>query len=334
MSDWSTRLDALPRLSLASEPTPIHRAARLRASFGGPELWLKRDDLLPAGFGGNKLRSLDVVVADALRQSADVIITGAGPLSNHVRASAAVAAIMGLRCEIVYWGEPPQRVEGNHLLTRILGADIRFTGDADRDSVDRGVAALAAEHRERGEKFYCIPRGGACALAVLAHVLAVRETLDQFACLNMRPDVIFMAVGGGATLAGWLLGTALFGASWRLESVTVSRPSDEALARAKRLAIEAAAFIGCAADLQGVEVAVHDGFIGEGYGAPSKAGQEAIALAARAEGVFFDPVYTGKAMAGYSALIAQGRYERIRTALFLHTGGVPGLFTASVEKML
>jgi 1-aminocyclopropane-1-carboxylate deaminase/D-cysteine desulfhydrase-like pyridoxal-dependent ACC family enzyme len=289
---------------------------------------------LPAGFGGNKMRSLDLVGADALRQGADVIITGAGPLSNHVRASAVAAAKVGLRCEIVYWGEPPQRVEGNHLLTRMLGADIRFTGDADRNSVDRGVDALAAEHRERGEKFYCIPRGGACALAVLAHLLAVRETLDQLACLNIKPDIIFMAVGGGATLAGWLLGTALFGASWRLESVAVSRHSDEVLARAKHLAMEAAALIGCAPDLQGVEVAVHDGFIGDGYGAPSKEGQEAIALAARAEGVFFDPVYTGKAMAGYSALIAQGRYERIRTALFLHTGGTPGLFTASVEKML
>jgi len=334
MNQWSTRLDALPRLSLAAEPTPIHRATRLRASLGGPELWLKRDDLLPIGFGGNKVRSLGLVVADALRQGADVIITGAGPLSNHVRASAAIAAIMGLRCEVVYWGEPPQRAEGNHLLTRMLGADIGFTGDADRCSVDRGVDVLAAEHRRRGEKFYCIPRGGACPLAVLAHVLAVRETLDQLARLDARPDIIFMAVGGGATLAGWLLGTALFGASWRLESITVSRPSDEALSRAKRLAMEAADLIGCAADLQDVEVAVHDGFIGDGYGAPSNEGQEAIALAARAEGVFFDPVYTGKAMAGYRALIAQGRFERVRTALFLHTGGAPGLFTASVEKML
>ena len=112
MNQWSTRLDALPRLSLARSRRRSIAPTRLRASFGGPELWLKRDDLLPIGFGGNKMRSLDLVIADALHQSADIIITGAGPLSNHVRASAAVAALTGLRCEIVYWGDPPQRCRG------------------------------------------------------------------------------------------------------------------------------------------------------------------------------------------------------------------------------
>ena len=126
MSGWSTGLDGLPRLSLVAEPTPIHRAPRLQASFGGPELWLKRDDLLPVGFGGNKVRSL-IVIADALRQRADVIVTGAGPLSNHVRATTAVAALAGLRCAAVYWGAPPQRSEGNYLLTRMLGANRIFT---------------------------------------------------------------------------------------------------------------------------------------------------------------------------------------------------------------
>ena len=334
MSDWSTRLERLPRLSLVAEPTPIHRASRLQAAIGGPELWLKRDDLLHVGFGGNKIRSLDLVIADALREKADIIVTGAGPQSNHVRATAAVAALTGLRCAAVYWGKPPQRSEGNYLLTRMLGANINFTGDADRASVDRYIETLAAEYRTRGDKCYCIPRGGACALAVLAHVLAVRETIDQLALLRLAPDLVFMAVGGAATLAGWLLGTALFGATWRIESVTVSRPSQEALDRANDLAQEAAALIGCDAELQRVDVTVHDGFIGEGYGAPSKEGQEAISLAARAEGVFFDPVYTGKAMAGFRALIAQRRLECVNTALFLHTGGGPGLFTASVERML
>ena len=231
MTAWAARLDALPRLSLVTEPTPIIRARRLSAALGGPTLWFKRDDLLPVAFGGNKVRSLDLVVAEALRRGADTLVTGAGPLSNHVRASAAVSALTGLRCIALYWGAAPARAEGNFWLTRMLGAEIRFTGDSDRASVDRGVAAAVAEVSVRGGRPYVIPRGGACALAVLAHVLAVRETLKQCADLGIMPQIVVMAVGGAATLAGWLLGSALFGARWRLEGITVSRPADEALAQ-------------------------------------------------------------------------------------------------------
>jgi len=269
-----------------------------------------------------------------LHQGANVIVTGAGVLSNHVRAVAAVAAMTGLRCEIVYWGPPPPRIDGNHLLTRMLGAQISFTGDSDRASVDGAIAAILPALRAKGESPYGIPRGGACALAALSHVLAVRETLHQLASFDIRPDVVFMAVGGGATLAGWLLGSALFGASWRIDAVSVSRPAGEAMARAESLAVEAAALIGCSFTFGRARAVVHDGFIGEGYGVPSNAGQDAIASVARIEGVFLDPVYTGKAMACYRALIEKGHFEDASTALFLHTGGAPGLFTASVERML
>jgi 1-aminocyclopropane-1-carboxylate deaminase/D-cysteine desulfhydrase-like pyridoxal-dependent ACC family enzyme len=153
-------------------------------------------------FGGNKVRSLDLVVAEALRRGADTLVTGAGPLSNHVRASAAVSALAELRCIAVYWGAAPARAEGNYWLTRMLGAEIRFTGDSDRTSVDRGVEAAVADVVARGGRPYVIPRGGACAVGVLAHVLAVRETLDQCAALGVAPKVVVMAVGGAATLAG------------------------------------------------------------------------------------------------------------------------------------
>lgn len=331
MTDWGARLNALPRLSLVTEPTPFVCACRLSAALGGPTLWFKRDDLLSVAFGGNKVRSLDIVVAEALHRGADTLVTGAGPLSNHVRASAAVSALTGLRCIAVYWGEPPARAEGNYWLTRMLGAEIRFTGDADRASVDRGVEAAVADVVAHGGRPYVIPRGGACALAVLAHVLAVRETLDQYAALGVMPQIVVMAVGGAATLAGWLLGSALFGARWRLEGITVSRPADEALARARYLAAEAAALIDCPLDFGGVEVAVHDGFLGEGYGVPSPEGRSAIISTARAEGVFLDPTYTGKAMAGYRSLLSEGRYADDHDVLFLHTGGAPSLFTSAME---
>lgn len=330
---WSARLDALPRLSLVPEPTPLMPAERLSEFLGGRRLWFKRDDLLPVGFGGNKVRSLDLIVADALRRGADTLVTGAGPLSNHVRASAAVAAITGLRCIAVYWGTPPARIEANHRLTKMLGAQIRFTGIDDRALLDHAIEAAAAETRARGERPYCIPRGGACALGVLAHALAVCETLDQCRRLGVGPQAVVMAVGGAATLAGWLLGGALFGAPWRLDAVTVSRPAGEAAARAKDLASQAAALIDCPSDIGGIDVAVHDGFIGEGYGVPSRDGQSAIETTARAEGVFLDPVYTGKAMAGFRRLLSQGRYDGVGDLIFLHTGGAPGLFTTAMETM-
>ena len=333
MTSWTAALEALPRLSLVTEPTPLAPACRLSAALGGPHLWFKRDDLLPFAFGGNKVRSLDLIVAEALRQGADTLVTGAGPLSNHVRASAAVAAMTGLRCVAIYWGVAPLRAEGNHWLTRMLGAEIVFTGAADRASVDHAIKASAAEVVAQGGRPFSVPRGGACALGVLAHVLAVRETLEQCAHLGVIPQAVVMAVGGSGTLAGWLLGTALFGAAWRLEAITVSRPAVEALARARNLAAEAAAMLDCSAQLSGVELFIHDGFLGAGYGVPSPEGQSAIAATACAEGVFLDPTYTGKAMAGYRTLLAQGRYAGAHDVLFLHTGGTPSLFTAAVEAM-
>jgi len=333
MSNWIARLDAMPRLSLIADPTPLTLAPRLSVTLGGPQFWFKRDDLLPVAFGGNKVRSLDLIVADALRQGADTLVTGAGPLSNHVRASAGVAALAGLRCVAVYWGVEPTRVEGNHWLARLLGAEIRFTRDSDRASVDRGIEAAATEVRAHGGKPYCVSRGGACALGALAHVLAVRETLGQCRHLGINPQVVIMAVGGAATLAGWLLGTALFGPKWRLEAITVSRPVAEAVNRAQTLAAEAAAMIGCSPHLHNVNVVVHDGFLGDGYGVPTPEGQLAIAATARAEGVFLDPTYTGKAMAGYRKLLLEGQYADADVALFIHTGGTPSLFTAAVERM-
>jgi D-cysteine desulfhydrase len=333
MTTWTDRLDSLPSLGLIKEPTPLAPAYRLSALWGGALLWLKRDDLIPVAFGGNKVRSLDLIVADALRQGADTLITGAGPLSNHVRASASVAALAGMHCIAVYWGTPPERAEGNLFLARMLGAEIRFTGELDRSSADRGIEAAAAEAVSHGHRPYCVSRGGACALAVLAHVLAVRETLAQCKSLGLEPQVVIMAAGGSATLAGWLLGSLMFGARWRIEGISVSRPAKEAWERAMNFADQAAAIIGYPLDLCRLLGKVHDGFLGEGYGIPSQEGQSAITTVARTEGVFLDPSYTGKAMAGYRRLLSEGRYAASDSVLFLHSGGVPSLFTTSAEKM-
>jgi D-cysteine desulfhydrase len=320
--------DAPRRVVLNPAPTPLLPTPALAKALGGPALWMKRDDLIPFGLGGNKIRGLELILADALQAGADTLVTGAGPLSNHVRATAAAAAFAGLRMVAVYWGTPPRRLQGNHHLTALLGAEFRFTGEADRSSVDRVLEVEAAFIRAGGGSPYVIPRGGACALGVIGHVLAVRETLAQCRQIGFLPDCVVMAVGSGGTLAGWLLGSRLFGAPWQLEGVTVSRPATEVRARVGTLANEAAQRLGHSCCISADDVVIHDGFIGDGYGIPSAEGDAALTLAARSEGVLLDPTYTAKALAGYRALLGEGRYKDDRTTLFIHSGGLPSVFVS------
>jgi len=324
--DWQPRTDEPARIPLNPAPTPLLPAAALGEALGGPALWIKRDDLIPFGLGGNKVRGLELILADAIEEGADTLVTGAGPLSNHVRATAAAAAHTGLRMVAIYWGSAPRRLEGNHYLTALLGAEIRFTNDADRSSVDRALEQEGARIRAAGGHPYLIPRGGACPLGVIGHVHAVAETLAQCRQNGIVPDCVVMAVGSGATLAGWLLGSRIYGASWRVEGITVSRPAAEVRAQIHRLATAAAERLGSRWQIDDDDLVVHDGFIGAGYGIPSAAGDATLELAARCEGLVLDPTYTAKALAGYRALLADGRFKDCGTVLFIHSGGLPSVF--------
>lgn len=323
-------LTRLPRLSLAEFPTPLMPLKRLGRELGGLDLWCKRDDLIGFGLGGNKVRGLEWLMADALAQGADAIVTGAGPQSNHVRATAAAAAHCGMGCVAVLWGEAPGRIDGNYRLTRMLGAEMVFTGDPDRASVDGGIEAATETLRRDGRRPYPIPRGGAAALGVLGHALAARELHEQCDRLGITPEAIVMATGSGGTHAGWLLGTHLLGAGWRIESFTVSREAEAARQQVARLASEAAAQLNLDLRFSSGQAVVHDGFIGSGYGVPSPEGVAAIRWVARTEGILLDPTYTGKAMAGLLTHRQSGQAP-YQTVVFLHTGGEPAFFAGEGE---
>ena len=325
-ADAFSKLIALPRERLGLLPTPLTEAPQLARRIGVPSMWVKHDELIGFGFGGNKVRGLELLLADARAQSADTLVTGAGVQSNHVRATAAAAAHADMQCCAIYWGDEPATVQGNFQLVRMLGAQTRFTGSPDRAHVDTVINEVTLELRAAGRRPYPIPRGGACALGVLGHVLAVREMHQQCLALGLQPDTILLAIGSGGTLAGWLLGCAMLGIPWRIEGVTVSRPAAEVRLRVVQLATEAAARLGLPPMVNASDVVVHDGFIGEGYGIPTAAGNAAIALAARTQGLFFDPTYTGKALAGLTALAARGQFEGRGPTVFIHTGGEPALF--------
>jgi D-cysteine desulfhydrase family pyridoxal phosphate-dependent enzyme len=319
------------RRRLAPWPTPLVAAPKLGAAIGLPDLWLKRDDLIAFGLGGNKIRGLEFLIADALARDADVILTGAGTQSNHVRATAAAAAHVEREMIAVYWGSRPERAAGNYALTLMLGATAVFTESDDRASVDVRLESLARELRARGRRPYVIPRGGACALGAVGHALAARELMAQTAEAHLAPDVLVLATGSGGTQAGLLAGVRALDLPWRIEGVTVGRPASEARARVLALARECAELAHLDAAFEARDVVVHEGFIGDGYGIPTPAGDAAIELAARTEGVFLDPTYTGKAFAGLLALAHEGRIRASESVVFVHTGGAPALLARDLE---
>lgn len=305
------------------------RANVLTESLGCTDLWFKRDDLISFGLGGNKIRGLEVMLADARNKHVNWLVTGAGVQSNHVRATAAVAAHAGLHCTAVYWGKPPATVDGNYRLTSLLNAHTHFTHDDDRASVDTHIPLVADNLREQGYFPYSIPRGGACAMGVLGHVLAVFELYQQCLGQGLEPDAIVLAVGSGGTYAGWLLGIKLLNLPWRLLCYTVSRKPEQVSLQVANLATEAAAFLKLDWTFSANDAPVYGGFIGQGYGIPSPEAAEAIRLVGRAEGILLDPVYTGKAMAGFLHGLQNKQFEGQKKIVFVHTGGEPAFFAGN-----
>jgi D-cysteine desulfhydrase family pyridoxal phosphate-dependent enzyme len=314
------------RFSLALLPTPLVEAARLSRILGGPRIFLKRDDLTGFGFGGNKIRKLEFLIAAALAEKADVVVTGAGPQSNHIRATAAAARVAGLDVVAVMHGSRPTETQGNLLLDELLGVEIRFTNDPDRSRIDGKIEEIAQELRRAGRRPYAIPRGGASPLGTLGYVECVRELRAQLDAIDVEPQWIVVATGSCGTQSGLVAGARLTGAPFRVLGITVSRPVSECEERILRLANEAARLAGQPLSLTRESVLVRDGFIGPGYGIPSQEGVEAIRLIARTEGVFLDPTYTGKAMAGFVDEVRSGRIGKSETVVFVHTGGEPALF--------
>ncbi len=309
-------LTGAPRVRLATLPTPVQAAPRLSDALG-VEVWVKRDDLTGVGLGGNKARKLEFLLADARAWGADVVVTGGGPGSNHIQITATAAARLGLGCVLVLYGDRPRPEPLNLRLARLAGAQVRFTGDPERSSVDAGLDATVARLERNGRRPYRIGRGGATAVGCLGYVEAAFELEDQLAA---TPEAVVLATGSCGTQAGLCLGAALVGAAWRVWGVSVSRPVAECRERIATLARGAASILGVDPTIAGVEVI---GGIGPGYGRPSRAGQAAAALAARTEGLFLDPVFTAKAMA---ALVAEAQAGDLTgPVVFLHTGGTGGL---------
>jgi D-cysteine desulfhydrase family pyridoxal phosphate-dependent enzyme len=329
-------LDAQPRVLLAGLPTPLIETVRLREALGGPgacpRILIKRDDLTTLGLGGNKARKLEYLVADARAHGATTLITTGAVQSNHARMTAAAACVAGMRCVLVLTTTSRRPVvAGNLLLDTLYGATIRLVPSIDPmlavGQDEAVVAEVVAEEQAAGRTPYVIPVGGSSGVGVLGYIGGTAELVDQLRAADIRPSRLYFASGSRGTQAGLTLGAKLCGAPYRVYGVAVSAGEPEKIERAKRIANEAAVRLGLSERLELSDLEADQRYIGEGYGIPTKEGLEAIAILARSEAILLDPCYTSKAMAALIHHVRSGELEATDTVVFLHTGGMPALFT-------
>ncbi|NPA92921.1 MAG: D-cysteine desulfhydrase family protein [Chloroflexi bacterium] len=309
-------MNRLPRFALAHLPTPIEPLPRLSEALG-IRLLIKRDDQTGLAFGGNKTRKLELLLADALAQGADTVLTTGAAQSNHCRQTAAAAAKAGLACRLVLM--EPKRASGNLLLDALLGADIVWTT---RERRDADLQRAFKETASQGHKPYLIPYGGSNPLGAAAYAYALEELLTQ----GQPPETIVFATSSGGTQAGLVAGARILGFRGRIVGISVDEPADILRPRVAELASQTSALLGEPSIFHENDILVEDAYAAPGYGVLTAAETDAILRFARTEGLLLDPVYTGRAAAGLLDLAQQGFFHEGETVLFWHTGGTPGLF--------
>ncbi len=322
-------LARFPRRRYTSGWTPLEKLERLSQLLGGPDIYIKRDDLLGLAGGGNKTRKLEFLVADALAQGADTLITCGAVQSNHCRLTLAAAVKEGMRCRLVIEERVAHSYNpeagGNNFLFRLLGVESVTVVQLGVD-LGRAMQAVADEVAALGRKAYIIPGGGSNALGALGYVSCAEEILAQTWDMGLRLDHIVCASGSTGTHAGLLVGLLGNHSRIPLTGINVRRPREEQEPNVFKLAQEVAALLGIEGGVPREAVTALGDWVGPGYSVPSPEMVEAVQMVARVEGVLLDPVYTGKAMAGLIGLIRRGIFKKGEHVLFVHTGGSPALF--------
>jgi len=322
------RLAAFPRVRLAHLPTPLEPAPRLAAALGGPEIWVKRDDMTGLAFGGNKTRQLEFVFADVLAKGADVVIGSAYTQSNWCRQMTAAARRLGLDIHLVLLhGEKGPALQGNLLLDRLMGAEVEVVELDSLEQVQALLEARAEALRAAGRRPYIVAPLGleSLTLGAIGYVAAALELDAQLEAAGLEVDRLWLA-GANMTPAGLALGLKALGRRVPIHTIAPIRWSTPRDLDIARIANAAAGRLGLELRLEPHEIVNSDDYIGERYGVVTEACREALGLAAGTEGLILDPVYSGKAMAALIDHVRAGRIGRDERVLFLHTGGTPALF--------
>ena len=334
MAEWGlpAAVGRYPRVRLAHAPTPLERAPALGSALG-VELWVKRDDCTGLALGGNKARQLEFHLGEAQVRGADTVLVTGAVQSNLVRLAAAGARRLGMDVHIqleerVADGGDLYRASGNLLLDRLLGATLHsFPVGEDEEAADAALGRLARTLAEKGRRPYVIHSApGHPPLGGLGYVVAAEEVAEQAGALGIGFDAVVCASGSALTHGGTLVGLRAVGETMPVYGICVRREAGLQGARVAQLGAQLAEMIERRPLFDAGEVEVSDTVLGPGYGRLNEAVREAMALAARLEGLLLDPVYTGKAMAGLVAHVRSGRIAAGSRVLFLHTGGVPAVF--------
>lgn len=322
-------LARFPRRRYTHGPTPIEPLEHLSRHLGGPHLWVKRDDLLGLTAGGNKTRKLEFLVADALAQGADTLITVGAVQSNHCRLTLAAAVKEGLKCRLVLEERVPNSyhpdASGNNFLFKLLGVEGIKVVESGAD-LNAALQGVADELAREGRKGYIIPGGGSNALGALGYVSCAEETLQQTFEMGLRLGHIVVSSGSGGTHAGMVTGMWGNNSGIPITGISVRAEKNAQEGKLHALANQTAELLGVRGGVSRDAFTVLDDYVGEGYSLPTEEMTEAVRLFARLEGILLDPVYTGKTAAGLIDLVRKGHFGEDENVLFLHTGGAPALY--------
>jgi L-cysteate sulfo-lyase len=323
------KLTTFPRVRITHSPTPLEFMPRLTEALGGPNLYIKRDDCTGLGTGGNKTRKLEFLMGEAQAQKADVIITQGATQSNHARQTVAIAAKMGMQCEILLenrtgFTEPEYKHSGNVFLDVLYGARVQeYPGGTDMNAA---MATLAEQLRAKGKRPYVIPGGGSNAVGALGYVVCALEMVDQFNTLGLNVDHVVHATGSAGTQAGLVAGLQGSRSLIPVLGIGVRAPQPAQEQSVYNLAVKTAELLGVPGAVSRESVVANCNYVGDGYGVPTPGMVEAVTMLARLEGILLDPVYSGKGMAGLIDLCRKGFFKKGQNIVFLHTGGAVGLY--------
>ena len=334
----------LSRLSLGNYPTPLMEAPNLSAALGGPRILIKRDDLTGLALGGNKCRKLEFVMADARQKGVDTLVTTGGTQSNFALQMATAARKLGMEAYLILFKGVHIEKQGNLLLDGIVDSNIRLIEASelsqDSKSLDQDVFGpmmmakmntVADELKKKGRKPLVVPAGAYNPVGTTGWVDAADEIGQQLQAQKIKAQYLVVTCGSSGTQAGLTLGFKYLKLPLNIIGFTISSPKERATNGVVNMANETAKFLGMDITITPDEVMVNDDYIGEGYGLVTEGCRQAIKLVAQTEGIFLDPVYTGKAMAGLIDFIKKEYFKSTDTVVFVHTGGIPALFAYNKE---
>jgi D-cysteine desulfhydrase family pyridoxal phosphate-dependent enzyme len=310
-------------------PTPFHRLDRFSSAIGR-DVWIKRDDLISVGVGGNKMRKLGYLAADAVAHGADHLVSVGAEQSNHARCVAAVAAVEGLGCDLVLGGDPHSPVVGNLLLDHMLGAHVQFPGTDSWEELERISLEVAEQLRAHGTRTYVMPIGGSTPIGALGFVDAYLELREQMAAANVRPSSIVHATSSGGTQAGLAIGAHLLHDDVKILGIGVAKTAGDLHAEIVEITEGCLELLGVVDGIP--DITVVPGYLGRAYAQPTQGALHALRLLFRTEGILLDPVYTAKAM--HAVIDAPNDLLGYGPIVFWHTGGMPAVFSPHFAEHL